>query len=79
MDILAEGQVLLDKTRKIYDKNLLKKDTFTSARLSYVMKKKEMEATFRSHRSKALLIFRSNPRVLQQLAIDGKYPRVHDL
>ena len=77
-EVLKEGHTLLDKAKEIYDRNLLKKDELAEARLRYTMKKKEIEAMFRIHRNKALLIFKNYPRELKRLAIDGKYPRTHD-
>lgn len=78
-DILEEGQALLKKAREIYDMNLHKKDELASARVSFILQRKEVEAIFRTHRNKALLIYKHNRRVLQRLAIDGKYPRAYDL
>lgn len=77
--ILEEGQALLKKAREIFDLNLHKKDELASSRLSFVRMKQEVESIFRTHRNKSLLIYKQNHRVLQRLAINGKYPRSYDL
>jgi hypothetical protein len=75
-----EGLALLEKVKGIYNENLLKKDKLESARVSFSMKKKEMEALFRTHRNKALLVFKNNRRESQQMTItkDRAFEELHD-
>lgn len=76
-EILAEGKVLLTKTRKAYDTNKQEADETTKAYKDYAQAKQEMDKTYILDRKKAKVIFRKDPVVLHQLALVGRIPKAH--
>lgn len=69
--LITEGKQLLEQTRNIYDFNKTEDDETSAAYADFLTKKAEIEITYSLHRKKAKVIFRKDPVILKQLALDG--------
>jgi len=77
--ILDQGNEFLEKAREKYMENIHNKDEYNYIQADFVKKKKEIDRIYRDHRRKVRLICIDEPRIEQNLAINGKYPRKYPL
>ncbi|MBN2777866.1 MAG: hypothetical protein JXR36_09495 [Bacteroidales bacterium] len=74
-EVIGEGKELLELTRNVYENNQTEDDETSAAYASYSSKKEELEDIYSYDRKKAKVVFRKDPVLLEQLALDGSIPR----
>ena len=74
---ITEGRQLLEQTRNLFDLNKTEDDETSVAYADFSNKKKDLETIYSLHRKKAKVVFRKDPVLLKQLALDGSLQRTY--
>lgn len=74
---IAEGNQLLEATRKAYDANKTENDETATASLAFTTAKDALETLYTPLRKKAKVVFMNEPDTLKQLQLDGQVPNAY--
>ena len=76
-EVIAEGELLLNTARTVYDANKKEGDETTKAYQEYAKVKEKLEKIYLLDRKKAKVIFRNDPVTLKELGLRGEVPQSH--
>jgi hypothetical protein len=74
-EVIGQGKELLELTRNVYENNQTEDDETSAAYANFSSKKEELEDIYSLDRKKAKVVFRKDPVLLEQLALEGSLPR----
>lgn len=75
--VINEGKTLLQTAQTAFSTNQTEDDETTVAYNTFTEKKEAIESTYRTHRKKAKVIFRTEPVSLDTLALEGIIPKAY--
>lgn len=74
---IAQGKALLAETRAAFDLNKTEDDESSAAYALFTSKRENLEKIYGNHRKLAKVVFRNNPVIASQLAIDSPLSRAY--
>lgn len=77
-DQVAVGRQLFNATQNTWDANIKENTESREASLEYMNTYNELQASFKEHRDKTLIFFKSRPEVLVRLSVNGQFPRKYN-
>ena len=76
-EVIAEGELLLNTARTVYDANKREGDETTKAYQEYAKVKEKLEKIYLLDRKKAKVIFSNDPYAYDELSLSGIVPNAH--